>query len=308
MTTLGPGAEFDRIREVWRRLGDRLTAAGDDCALVTVDGAALAISTDLSVEERHFRRRWLTAEEIGWRAAAGALSDLAAVAAEPVGVMASVGAPAADAVSLLPALMEGVGEAAEGAGARVWGGDVIESDRIVLDIVSVGRAPAPVRRSGAVAGAGLWVTGALGAPAAAVRAWMAGGTPGAAARERFAHPVPRVREAWWLREHGATALIDLSDGLVGDAGHVAAASGVACVLDADRVPRHEGADGWEDAVSGGEEYELLAALPADFADAAAFEAAFGLPLTRVGRCERGAGVRVERGGREVEVPAAFSHF
>lgn len=308
MTALGPGAEFDRIRAVWARIGARLREAGDDAALVTIDGAALAISTDLAVEDHHFRRAWLAPPEIGWRATAAALSDLAAVAAEPVGVLASVGVPARGAEALLPELMAGVADAAQAAGAVVWGGDLVQSDRVVLDIVVVGRAARPLRRAGARPGDALWVTGRLGGPWAAVRAWMGGGEPAPAARERFARPVPRIAEAAWLRDAGATALIDVSDGLAGDAGHVAAASGVACVLDADRLPLHDAATDWRDAAAGGEEYELLVAMPGEFDRPGEFASRFTVPLTRVGVCEAGAGVRVVRGGREVNVPRAFSHF
>ena len=308
MTALGRGGEFDLIRTVWARLGDRVEGAGDDCALITVDGVGLAISTDLAVEDRHFRRAWLSPGEIGFRSAAGSLSDLAAVAAEPLGVLVSVAAPAADADALIPELMAGVAEAAAAVGATVWGGDLVQSDRVLLDVVVVGRADRPVRRTGAASGDALWVTGRLGGPRAAVRAWVAGQEPGAAARSRFARPEPRVREARWLRDQGARAMIDISDGLGGDAGHLAAASGVACVLDAAAVPVHEGADGWEDAMAGGEEYELLVAMPAAFDARDSFQRLFAVPLTRIGACEAGRGVRVLRGGREVDIPASFSHY
>ena len=308
MTALGPGREFDAIRSAWARLGDRARGTGDDSALVTVDGVPLAISTDLSLEHVHFRRAWLAPVEIGYRAAAAALSDLAAVAAEPLGVLASVGAPAEDAETLVPELMEGVGTAVADVSATVWGGDLVQSDRVLLDVVVVGRADRPVRRAGAAAGDTLWLTGRLGAPRAAVRAWSAGRAPDAEARKRFAHPVPRIPEASWLRDHGERALIDISDGLGGDAGHLAAASGVACVLDADAVPLHAAAGGWEDAIAGGEEYELLVAMPPAFDDPEEFETMFSLPLTQIGQCAPGRGVRVLRGSREVDIPASFEHF
>jgi thiamine-monophosphate kinase len=105
-------------------------------------------------------------------------------------------------------------------------------------------------------------------------------------------------------------MIDLSDGLTGDAGHLAAASGLALRIAADAVPAHPAAGGWEDAVSGGEEYELLATLPATFESeqAAEFAARFGLPLTRIGAAEPGGGVFLEHQGRPVKLPAAYSHF
>jgi len=307
---LGPGGEFDRIRAIWARLGNRAEGLGDDAALVTVGGERLALSCDLSLEDRHFRLAWLEPEEIGWRAGAAALSDLAAVAAEPVGVLATVGVPRERADAFLVRVMDGVAAAAAAVGAMVWGGDLVQSERVLVDVFVVGRAPRPVTRDGARVGDGVWVTGRFGAPHTAVTAWHAGLVPSAEARARYARPEPRIAEAAWLRDHGASAMIDVSDGVAGDAGHVAAASGVALRLDADAVPRHPAAPGWEAAVGGGEEYELLVTLPATFPDghAAEFAGRFGIPLTRVGIVEPGAGVVLERARRPVDLPPGFSHF
>jgi thiamine-monophosphate kinase len=300
VTALGPGGEFDRLRGVFRRLADAGTL-GDDCALVTVGGVALAIACDMTVEGRHFRRDWLRAGELGWRAAAAALSDLAAVAATPRGVLAAVALPASLPPAFLEDLMEGVAGAARAAGAELWGGDLTADDRIVMDVTVIGSADRPVRRAGARPGDTVWVTGRFGGPRAAVAAWEAGGQPDPATRARFARPVPRITEATWLRDQGATAMIDVSDGLAGDAGHLAAASGVALTLAADAVPRHAGARGWEDAVQGGEEYELLVTLPAAFAAPPAW-------LTRVGTVAEGAGVTWTLDGRPVSVGGGYSHF
>lgn len=307
---LGPGGEFDRIRAIWRRLGARMDGAGDDCAIVELGADRLAISTDLAVEGTHFRLGWLEAREVGWRAAAAALSDLAAVAAQPAGVLVSLGVPREWPGALVSEVMDGVGEVAASVGARVWGGDLVAAERVVVDMVVVGRVETPLLRSGAKPGDALWVTGALGGPAAALGAWLEGREPDRAARERFAAPVPRVREAAWLRDRGARAMIDLSDGLVADAGHLAAASGIGWEIDADRVPVHAAAADPGAALVSGEEFELLVALPADAGAglAEAFVAAFGLPLTRIGRAAAGAGIRVVRDGRPVDVPRGFAHF
>jgi len=156
----------------------------------------------------------------------------------------------------------------------------------------------------------LWVTGELGGTAVALDALLAGGRPHAVAFARFAHPEPRVREAEWLRDRGATAAIDLSDGLVGDAGHLAAASGVLVTLEREGVPVHRVARSADLALVSGEEYELLVALPraAGRTLAAAFRDAFDLPLTRVGRVEVGSGVRLLSGGDPVALPQGFTHF
>lgn len=310
-TALGPGGEFDRIRAIWRRLGDHADALGDDAALVTVGGEPLALSCDLAVEGRHFRLAWLEPQEIGWRAGAAALSDLAAVAAEPAGVLAAVGVPAGREGAFLEELMGGIADAAASVGAVIWGGDLVRADAVTVDVVVVGRAPRPLRRAGARAGDGLWVTGRLGAPHEAVAAWERGEAPAPALRARYAHPVPRVREAAWLRDRGATAMLDVSDGLVGDAGHLAAASQVALLVEAERVPAHPAVTAGSRApLVGGEEYELLATMPDAFGDdeAAEFRRRFDLPLTRVGAVGTGAGVTVQRAGRPVDVGGSYSHF
>ena len=176
-------------------------------------------------------------------------------------------------------------------------------------MVVVGRAADPVLRSGAADGDTLWVTGRLGGPATAITAWELGETPDAVARDRFVGPKPRVSEAQWLRDAGAKALIDLSDGLVADAGQLAAASGVACVVESAHVPVHSSADE-EAALLGGEEFELLVVMPGDVrADlGAGFEHTFSLPLTGIGHVESGSGVRVLKAGVPLKLNGGFRHF
>jgi thiamine-monophosphate kinase len=309
-TGLGTGVEFDRIRAVWRRLGERAAHLGDDCALVEVGGEHLAFSTDLVVEGTHFRNGWLEPEALGWRAAAAALSDLAAVAAEPLGVQASVGMPTDWTESDLEDLMGGIADAAQSVGALVWGGDIVRSERVVIDVAVVGRTDRPLRRSGAAPGDEVWVTGELGGVAVALDAFFGGEKPHPVAFARFAHPEPRVQEAQWIRDRGAKAAIDLSDGLVGDAGHLAAASGVQVTLEREGVPVHAAARSADVAMVSGEEYELLVVLPraAGRTLAAEFRDAFALPLSRVGRIEAGSGVRLLSGGGPVALPQGFTHF
>lgn len=307
-TSLGAGAEFDRIRALWERLGSRAAPAGDDCAIVRIGTGQFAVSTDLAVEGTHFELGWLSHAELGWRAASAALSDLAAVAAEPLGVLASVGVPSAWDEQTVADLMDGIGNAAHAVEATVWGGDLVRSERLVIDMTVVGTVTRPVRRSGATPGDALWVTGALGGPLAALRAWSAGREPDLLARERFAHPVPRIAEARWLEAAGARAMIDLSDGLVADAGHLAAASGVACRIDRESVPVHAAAGSADDALVSGEEYELLVALPPSFAHGVDFVEQFAVPFTRIGSVERGSGVHVCAGGSPVDPPQGFRHF
>jgi thiamine-monophosphate kinase len=122
---LGQGPEFDRIRAIAGRLGFRAGVLGDDCALIELGETFLALSTDVSVEGVHFRRDWLSLEEIGWRATAAALSDLAAAGAAAVGVLAALTVPAAEPAATFAALMEGAGNAVSSAGGVVLGGRLV---------------------------------------------------------------------------------------------------------------------------------------------------------------------------------------
>ncbi len=316
---LGPGAEFDRIRMAIT-LGGELPAAvrvgpGDDA---TVIEGGWVLSTDMCVEDVHFRRSWLSDREIGYRAAATALSDLAAMAATPLGLLVSIAVPEAPDVDL-EALQVGLEEAVQALGGAILGGDLSRSPGpLVLDVVVVGRTPWPVLRNGAEAGDEIWVTGRLGASAAAVQAWRQGGEPSPRARAAFARPTPRIDEACCLVEREwVDALMDISDGLAGDVGHLAAASGVKVVLEAGAVPIADaalaalGAEGaLEAALHGGEDYELLFVTDPGIVDVAHFEDRFGLDLTRVGHVLEGEGVWLDRGDGEPRPlgRAGFDHF
>jgi thiamine-monophosphate kinase len=315
---LGPGPEFDRIRAIAAVLGQDARGLGNDCAVLPPGFGDVVISTDLSIEEVHFRREWLSLEEIGWRAAASALSDLAACGAEVVGLTASVGSPREAPAEHLVQLMRGVGAAVASCGGRVLGGDLAASPIWVVDVTVIGRAARPVGRAEARAGDGVWVTGTLGGARAALLEWEAGRSPAAGARERFAHPVPRIAEGRWLAAHGAHAMMDVSDGLGGDAGHLAAASGVRVELALEQLPVHpdvvavalaRGEPLQAFAARGGEDYELLVAMPKTFEEGEAkrFQQDTGTVLTRIGRVRRGAGVAATFAGVNVAL-AGHDHF
>jgi thiamine-monophosphate kinase len=317
-SALGPGREFDRIRRIAAALGPRGTGLGDDCAVLPAADAMLVASTDVSVEGVHFNRDWLSFEEIGWRATAAALSDLAADGAEAAGVLVALTVPSGATDEDVASVMAGAGAAAADVGAKVVGGDLSGGPGWSLGVTVLGWASAPVTRAGALPGDGLWVTGALGGARAALEAWQRGAEPDAEARRRFARPVPRLHAGRWLARHGAHAMLDLSDGLGADAAHLAAASGVALALDLGRVPvaapvaaeaARLGVTPEQFAAESGEEYELLVALPATFVteDALAFQSVAGLALTRVGEVRAGAGVHATLGGKEVAL-AGFDHF
>jgi thiamine-monophosphate kinase len=322
-SSLGPGAEFDLIRRFLHRApggaGDHVLVGPGDDAAVLRDGG-ITLSSDVSVEGVHFRRDWLAPEEIGYRAAAAALSDLAAMAARPVGLLVSLAVAPEDAAEVAARVMAGVTELAEGFEVALLGGDLSRSPGpLVIDVTVVGRTSSPVLRVGAEPGDEVWVTGELGAAGAAVAALLRGETPRADAMARFARPTPRVAEAIWLAEQGIPrAMLDLSDGLLGDASHLSAASGVALVLEAASVPVHGAVSPGSAeervslAASAGEDYELCFCAAPGAGDRVGAELLrrFGVPMTRVGVVEQGAGVhwRHAGGGRSPPVLGGYQHF
>jgi len=318
LSALGPGPEFDRIRHIIARLGSAAGAIGDDCAVIPEGPGRLVASSDLSVEGVHFRTDWLTLEEIGWRAAAGALSDLAAEGASAVGVLVSLGVPAGAREEDPVEIMAGVGAAVASVGGVVLGGDLSGAGQWLVDVMVLGRAERRVTRAGAVPGDGLWVTGRLGGARAALSAWLGGSVPPPLAREAFAHPLPRLAAGRALAAAGATAMLDVSDGLGGDAQHLAAASACALEIDLDLLPVHPDVDeaarreaipSARFAALGGEDYELLVTLPSSFdIDAAArISGSTGVPLTRIGAAAAGSGARFRLAGEEVKLKG-FDHF
>jgi thiamine-monophosphate kinase len=304
---LGPGAEFDRIRAIAAALGERAGQIGDDCVVIPDGDGSLVASIDTSTEGVHFRLDWISLEEAGYRSAASALSDLGAAGASVTGLLAAVAAPRSATQEQLAHFMHGVGDAVARVGGLVLGGDLTAGDAWSATITVLGRATKPMRRHGARAGDGVWVTGLLGGARAAVRSWLSGIEPDAAARSAFARPHPRIAAGAWLAGQGATAMMDLSDGLAGDAGHLAAASGVAIDLDLARLPVHPSVPGPDTqlfAASGGEDYELLVTLPPAFGS----DSAAGTPLARIGTVSEGTGVRLLRDGKAVPLPPSYNHF
>jgi thiamine-monophosphate kinase len=313
---LGPGPEFDRIRRIAQLLGPQGGGLGDDCGLVREGEEFFALSTDVSVEGVHFRPQWIGPAEVGWRATASALSDLAAEGADPVGLLCAVTMPARAPEAHLLELMSGAAAAAKSVGALVLGGDLSTGPSWSVTVTVVGRTRAPVTRGGAQPGDRLWVSGTLGGARAAMEAWRRGDQPSPGARARFAHPEPRIAAGRWLARHSAHAMIDLSDGLGGDAAHLAAASEVGLEIELhaipiapDIIPEAErfGVSPQQFAAEGGEDFELLVALPPRFNAASAFAQECGIALTQIGTVGEGSGVRFLLGGRPVELKG-FDHF
>lgn len=239
--TISDLGEFGLIASFAERLprGEAtLVGIGDDAAVLAMPDGRVVASTDLLIEGRHFRREWSAPEEIGGKAAAQNLADLAAMGAEPTALLVGLAVPAAEPADWVQRLMAGVARECAGAGATVAGGDLASADAVMIAITALGHLAgrAPVTRAGARPGDVVAVAGLLGHSAAGLALLSAGLAAPAPliAAHRWPHPPYQAGpEAAGL---GATAMIDVSDGLVADLGHVARASGVLIDIDSGRLP------------------------------------------------------------------------
>jgi thiamine-monophosphate kinase len=324
--------EFELLAKLRERLpapGPRVRLGSGDDAAVTVPGGATATSVDAILDGVHFRRGDATPEQIGAKALATALSDLAAMGAEAGEAYVVVGVPPDLDEDEFLALLDGMLVLAAATGTALVGGDVTRAPALTLAVTVVGHAAAPellVSRAGAEPGDSLVLTGELGGAAAGLllleRPELTAAVPADTAellRRRQLEPSPRLRSGLGLARAGARAMIDLSDGLGGDAGHLAAASGVGLQFDAATLPLAKGVaevaaaagrDPLELAASGGEDYELLAALPADrLAEAAvAIGEAAEATLTPVGEVVAGSGVEIRLPGGEMLKTSGFDQL
>jgi thiamine-monophosphate kinase len=268
-----------------------LLGPGDDAAVLALGGERLVVSTDMLVEGRHFRLDWSPPRMVGRKVIAQNAADIAAMGARPVTFLIGLGCPKNTPVRVVEELFEGLWEGARDAGAAISGGDVVEADHIVISGTALGVTDGlvPVTRGGAAAGQVVAVAGELGCSAAGQALLEAGftvesleakltGSAEEAQRagalielvERHQAPRPPLREGVVAARAGATALIDVSDGLVADLRHVAHASKVGMVIDLDalRVPwqlavaaEQLGASPTEWLLSGGEDHALAAVFP-----------------------------------------------
>jgi thiamine-monophosphate kinase len=238
-------------------------------------GDGRIVTQDALVEDVHFRLDWISWRDLGFRAAAVNLSDLAAAGAEPEGLIVSIGVPGETELDDVLELYEGIRET----GVPVLGGDTTAADRVYLSVTALGRSARVPGRGGARPGDFLVVTGPLGAGGAAFR------------ENRFVRPPVRLEEGRNLART-AHAMLDISDGLERDLEHIARRSGVRCVVELERVPLAEGAT--MDDLGFGEDYELLAAVPTE-------------QFHVIGRCEPGEGVKLLRYGMPVTL-GGWEHF
>ena len=320
--------EFDLIAAIRERIAGTASEAvaerirvgvGDDAA-VTVPGGATATSVDALVDGFGFRRSWCPPRSVGRKALGAALSDLAAMGAEAGEAYVWLGVPADfDRDSCLE-LADGIAELARETGVAILGGDVTAAAALSVCVTAVGHSAAAgdlVGRAGAEAGFALCATGSFGGAAAGLmlleHPQLRDAVPegiASAAIERQLAPQPRLAAGRALAAAGAAAMIDVSDGLGADAEHLAAASGLGIEIEMELVPLADGVrevaaaagrDPLELAASGGEDYELLCALPrAALDEAAEAVGRSGATLTEIGRFVAGGPVRLRLpGGRSV---------
>jgi thiamine-monophosphate kinase len=318
-----------RLRERLPQDGPRVLLGSGDDAAVTVPGGATATSVDAIVEGVHFRRGETELRTVGRKALATALADLAAMGAEAGEAYAVLGAPADLAEDDFLALLDGLLELAGETGVTLAGGDLTRAPALTLAVTVVGHAPSPdqlVSRAGAQPGDLLVLTGEIGGAAAGRLLLddpgLAGTVPESTAerlRARQLDPTPRLRSGRALAAAGANAMIDLSDGLAADAGHIAEASRVALRIGAGSLPIAKGVaevaatagrEPLELAASGGEDYELLAALPPEqLADASIrIGEAAETTLTPIGEVEAGEGAEIRLPGGRPLATRGYDHF
>ena len=334
----GPGDERIAERALIRSIRRGATPAagvivgiGDDCAVLEpTAGRRLLATTDLLLEDVHFRRRYAEPADIGWKALAVNLSDVAAMGGRPRWALVALALPAETTHEEVDAFYAGARALGSRHAVAIVGGDTTASPAgWLVNVTLLGEAVTPLLRSGARPGDVIAVTGPLGRSAAGLAVLERPSPPpgvdaAALAEVTAAHlrPRPRVAEGTWLGEAGqVTAMIDLSDGLATDLAHVAEESGMQCRVEIDRLPidqstrdvaRALGADALAWATGGGEDYELLLTCEPGALGrlSESLAQATGTRLHAIGTVTApGAGVTfVDARGREVPAAPGFEHF
>jgi thiamine-monophosphate kinase len=312
--TLADLGEFGLIAELTTRFAQNehvLLGPGDDAAVVAVPDARAVVSTDLLVDTRHFRRDWASARDIGRKAVAQNLSDVNAMGGRATVLTVGLAAPADLPVSWVLELADGMAEEAALVGASIVGGDLTRSDQLMIAVSVLGSVTGePVLRSGARPGDVVAITGRQGWSAAGLAVLARGFRSPRVLVEAHRRPEPPYDAGAAAAAAGATAMIDVSDGLLADVGHLAEASGVAVDVRAGAFEVAEplravgsalGADPMQFILAGGEDHALVATFPPGVELPAGWHA-FGEVL------EAGERPRVTVDGGEYEGPHGHTHF
>ncbi|OCB15558.1 thiamine-phosphate kinase [Mycobacterium intracellulare subsp. yongonense] len=267
---LGEFAVIDRLVAGRRQPAAVVLGPGDDAALVAAGDGRVVVSTDMLVQDRHFRLDWSTPHDIGRKAIAQNAADIEAMGARPTAFVVAFGAPGETPAAAVDALVDGMWHEAQRVGAGVAGGDLVSCPRWVISVTVLGDLGGrePVRRSGATPGSLVAVAGDLGRSAAGFALWHTGIGGFEELRRRHVVPEPPYGQGAVAAAGGAQAMIDVSDGLIADLRHVAVASGVGidlstAALAADRdalaaAAAAAGADPWPWVLGGGEDHALVA--------------------------------------------------
>jgi thiamine-monophosphate kinase len=302
---------IDRIRRAARG-GRSGRGIGDDCAVLPIPrGHEALITTDFSLEGVHFRRDWHPPDSIGHRCLARGLSDIAAMGGVPRAVFLSLALPAELPRQWLDGFIAGLLKLANRCSVRLAGGDTAQSPNAVLaDIAVLGSVPAgqAILRSGARAGDFIYVTGTLGSAVADLNRLRDGEKLSPKSHRKHFYPEPRLAIGQFLRERKlASAMIDISDGLSTDLGHICEESKTGAIALAESLPVTPGEDGQTFALHGGDEYELLFTahpnrrVPKQIA---------GVPITHIGEIVRGRQMKlaISNGRLEILKPGGWQHF
>lgn len=301
----GAGAgEFALIRRIVERLGDATASdgdavgPGDDAAVVTTPDGRVVASVDMFVEGEHFRLDWLSPYDVGCRVVAASVADVVAMGARPTAVLVGLGMPADETTEWADGFADGIRDEAGRAGVVVVGGDLVRAKLVTVSVTALGDLDgrAPVLRGGAHIGDRVAVAGRLGWSVAGLRALCAGDYDGPL-QDAFRRPTPPYDVGPQVAALGATSMIDVSDGLAADLGHVATASGLRIDVDVAAL-RRLGTDGVTDGdlLTGGEDHALA------FTIAAGIELPAGCVV--IGRVGEGSDVYADG----VPVTGGFAHF
>ena len=329
------GSERSLIDHIRRRLpaapSSLIVAAGDDAAVaVSERGAFQVLTTDAVVEGVHFDRQFSSLSDVGYRAVAVNVSDVAAMGGTPSLALLSFLLPSSTMLADVDALLDGALEMAAEARVAIAGGNLSRSPGpLVVDVTVVGsvRPRRILTRSGGRPGDDLYLSGSIGAATAGLECLRARSTQAAPVEHdlaecvaRHRRPLPRTRIGALLgRNRAASACIDLSDGLADAVRQLADASGTGAAVDAAAVPVHPGASKWfrstgkdplEAAIAGGDDYELLFTVPKKLSGRlrGVQRAARGVAIVRIGELTPGREVVLIREGRREPLPEGFSHF
>lgn len=311
--TLAPTGEFGLIQRITARLGTApttLIGPGDDAALVSAPDARVLASCDVLVDGRHFRTDWASATEIGHRAAAANLADIAAMGGVPTALLVSLCLPKDHDPRWAEQLTDGLAAECEAVGAAVVGGDLSASPVITVAVTALGdlQGRAPVLRSGARPGDRVAMAGRIGHAAAGYTVLSRGFRSPKVLVEAYRRPAVPYRAGPAAADLGATAMIDVSDGLLADVGHVAGASRVGIDIHRSAFELTQamvdaaaalGVDPYDWVLTGGDDHPLVATFPPEVA----------LPESWlvIGRVTEGSGVTVD-GRRWTDGPTGWDHF